>query len=148
MTGRGRFHTRTWCLTSFNKNKLKFDESKLEYLCFGKEHLILEFCECLLLRNGFNINILYYMWDFNLKIYSSMGMYDFFFSQRDAYSYISQTPYFSSVKSPKNSWLIFGNVRYILYMCKYMISLINIGKNWDFSQSIVKMWTLIADGIF
>ena len=54
-------------LTSFNENEPKFNESKLEYLCFGKEHLILEFCECLLLKNGFNINILHCMCNFSLK---------------------------------------------------------------------------------
>ena len=67
MTGCGRFRTQAWGFTSFNENELKFDESKLKYLCFGKEHLIFEFCECLLLKNGFNINILHYMCDFNLK---------------------------------------------------------------------------------
>ena len=53
--------------SSLNENELKFSESKLEHLCFGKEHLILEFCECLLLKNGFNINILYCMCNFSLK---------------------------------------------------------------------------------
>ena len=64
-----------------------------------KKRLILEFCECLLLRNGFNTNILHCMWDFNLKENSSMGIYDNFFV-RGVYSYISRTPYFTLVKSP------------------------------------------------
>ena len=52
---------------SFNENKSKFDESKLTYLFFGKDHLILEFCEWLLLENSFNINILHCMFNFSLK---------------------------------------------------------------------------------
>ena len=43
------------------------------------KHLILELCECLLLRNGFNINILHYMWDFILKKNSCMGISDVVF---------------------------------------------------------------------
>ena len=76
MTGCGRFRTRAWCFTSFNENESKFDESKFEYLCFGKEHLILEFCECLLLKNSYNINILHCMCNFSLKLKHSMGIYD------------------------------------------------------------------------
>ena len=79
MTGRGRFHTGAWCFTNFNKNEPKFDESKLKYLCFGKEHLILEFCECLLLKKGFNINILHCMCNFSLKYKHNMGIYDVIF---------------------------------------------------------------------
>ena len=44
-----------------------------------EKHVSLEICECLFLRNGFNINILYYMWDFNLKKKSSMNIYDVIF---------------------------------------------------------------------
>ena len=79
MTGRGRFRTCAWCFTSFNKNEPKFDESTLEYLCFGKEHLILEFCKCLLHKNGFNIDILYCTCNFGLKYKYSMGIYEVIF---------------------------------------------------------------------
>ena len=68
MTGHSRFRICAWCFTtSCNENEPKFDENKFECLCFGKGLLILEFCECLLLKKGFNINILHYMCDFNLK---------------------------------------------------------------------------------
>ena len=67
MTGRSRFRIRAWPFTSFNENEPKFDESKLQYFCFGKEYLILEFCEYLLLKNDFNINILHCMCNFSLK---------------------------------------------------------------------------------
>ena len=57
------------------------------------EHLILEFCECLLLRNGFTMNILHYMWDFNLKKNSNIGLYDvFFFSGGHILIYKSNPP--------------------------------------------------------
>ena len=47
------------------------------------KHLILEFCECFLLKNGFNINILHYMCNFSLKLKYSMGIYDvIFFSEK------------------------------------------------------------------
>ena len=52
------------------------------HLSAGKikgKHLILKFFECLLLKNGFNMNILHYMWEFNVKKNSSMCIYDVIF---------------------------------------------------------------------
>ena len=43
------------------------------------KHLNLEFCECLLFKNGFNMNILHYMRDFNLKKKSNMSINDVIF---------------------------------------------------------------------
>ena len=98
-----------WLWLSHNSLDMALHQSSRKIK--GK-HLILEFCECLLLRNGFNMNILHYMWDFNLKKNSSMGIYDVIFFLRGVYLYISQTLYFSLVKFPQNSWLIFKNKRY------------------------------------
>ena len=103
MTERGRFYTHAWCFMSFSENEPKFDESRLEYLCFFKNHLIFEFCEWLLLKNDFNINISHYMCNFSLKQKYSMGIHDVIFFLREANLYISRLSYFSFVNLPQKS---------------------------------------------